>query len=442
VNSFAALRAGAKPGPRLAIRKYKSLASLAVLFVLLALTLGCGLIGGGDDEELSDSDQTADSDSSEASETAEAAAEPEPEAEAPAEPEPVAEAEPEPEPVAEAPAEPEPEAEAAAEPETEAAAEPEAGAEAEPGTEAAAGEEPAADGSDPEADAEAGDGTETDAGAALVSKPELARDLAWVHVSQCVTLKSIELEATLINAEWFVANSAEAARAYGFWKVDANTGAVTPHDALARQWQAAIDSACGPAALEAVIAPAGPQTPVIVDAAGASAAVWAFLSRCFPNLGKELFEATLDPAQGEWVVVTKAGSGQEFGTWKVTGLTGDLKPYAGLAQAWDSAVKLECGAEAMAALVTPTPVPTPTPAVKEITEAVTNLWAHLVKCPPALIVADLVATWNPVNDEWVVVTKAGVTVDYGVWIVREDGTIVPENREAIRRNTQAGLAAC
>jgi hypothetical protein len=134
--------------------------------------------------------------------------------------------------------------------------------------------------------------------------------------------------------------------------------------------------------------------------------------------------------------------GREFGTWKVTELTGDLKPYAGLAQAWDSTVKLECSAESMAALVTPTPVPTPVPAVKDITEAVTNLWAHLVKCAPALTVADLVATWNPVNSEWVVVTKPGVTVDYGVWVVREDGTINPENREAVRRNVQASLEAC
>ena len=61
---------------------------------------------------------------------------------------------------------------------------------------------------------------------------------------------------------------------------------------------------------------------------------------------------------------------------------------------------------------------------------------------PALIVADLVATWNPVNDECVVVTDAGATVDYGVWNVLGNGNIVSENREAIRRNTRGGLAAC
>ena len=102
-------------------------------------------------------------------------------------------------------------------------------------------------------------------------------------------------------------------------------------------------------------------------------------------------------------------------------------------------MKLECSAEAMATLITPTPVPTPTP---DITGAVTNLWAHLVKCAPALTVDDLVATWNPLSDEWVVVTKPEVAVDYGVWIVKEDGSIIPENREAVRRDADATQAAC
>ena len=188
--------------------------------------------------------------------------------------------------------------------------------------------------------------------------------------------------------------------------------------------------------------PTGPRAAVIVEAADALATVWSFMSRCYPNLKLDIFEATHDPAREEWVVVTKPDSGREFGTWKVTELTGELKPYAGLAESWDSTVKLECSPEDMAALVTPTPVPTPAPAVKELAEAVTNLWAHLVKCAPAMSVDDLVATWNPVNEEWVVVTKAGVAVDYGVWIIKQDGSIIPENLEAVRRNNEADLAAC
>ena len=166
--------------------------------------------------------------------------------------------------------------------------------------------------------------------------------------------------------------------------------------------------------------PAQPLGPVIVDGTSAVATVWSFLSRCFPNLSKEIFEATHDPAQGEWVVVTKSDSLRQFGTWRVAKLTGDLKSYAGLAEAWHSTVELACSTESMAGLVSPTP----TPAVKDIVEAVTNLWAHLVKCAPAMTVDDWQATWNPVNSEWVIDTKPAVTVDYGVWVVRKDGSII------------------
>ena len=75
--------------------------------------------------------------------------------------------------------------------------------------------------------------------------------------------------------------------------------------------------------------------------------------------------------------VTKPNSGREFAAWKVCEVTGELKPYAGLAQAWDSIVNLECSAEAMAALVATTPGPPL--ALRRIKEAVRNLWANLVK---------------------------------------------------------------
>ena len=403
MNCFANLGTGfsAEPGLRTTFWKHNRFAPLAILFALLALSLGCGLIGGdaAAEEEFTDSDQTVDSEN--LTETAALADTEGGEGEA-TEAAPLADTE-------------GGEGEA-----TEAAALDDAEGGAGEATEAAA---------DPEAAAEP----------VLVQDPVLARDLAWATLSQCVTLNSIELEATLINGEWFIAGSAEATRPYGFWKVDAVTGAVIPHDNLSRQWLAALDSKCSPESLEAIVLSAGPQEPVIGNAADAVATVWSFLSRCFPNLEMAIFESTHDPARGEWVVVTKTDSAQEFGTWKVTEMTGELKPYAGLAQSWDSAVKLECSAEAMATLITPTPVPTPTP---DITGAVTNLWAHLVKCAPALTVDDLVATWNPLSDEWVVVTKPEVAVDYGVWIVKEDGSIIPENREAVRRDADATQAAC
>jgi len=407
-----------EPSQRSTLRYHKRFGSLAILFAILILAQGCGLIGGSEaaeeetEEEFVSSHEPIDSENIREAAAAREEEADDPDAEGDSQPEATAEPEPEPtattEPVA---------AETETETEAEVAAEPAEGA--------GVGGEPAAA-----------------ANPVLVQDAELARDLAWVHVSRCVTLNSIELAATLINADWFVASSVDAIRAYGFWKVDAVTGEVTPHDTLSRLWQAAIDSQCSPGSLEALAGPPEPPAPVIADAPQAVAAVWSFLSRCYPNLKKEIFEATEDPARGEWVVVTKTDSGQEFGTWKVTGKTGELNPYAGLAQSWDSTVKSECSAEAMAALITPTPVPTQAPAVKDFNEAITNLWAHLVKCAPAMTVDDWDATWNPVNREWVVVTKPAVTVDYGVWIVAEDGSIIPENREAVRRNMEANLAAC
>ena len=297
---------------------------MPILFVLvglvlaLALAMGCGLIGGGaDEEEPTGFDQTIDADNlkdisasfgaegeeAEATEAAKTEAEAEPQVEATAEPEP----EPEPTPT-EVPADASESSDTAADPEADPAAE------AEPAA-AAAG--------------------------VLVQGADLARNLAWVHLSQCVSLKSIELAATLINADWYIAGSAEATRAYGFWKVDAASGAVTPHDTLSRKWQAALDALCNTESMEAVATLARPQTPVIADAADAVATVWSFLIRCFPNLEKEIFEATHDPALGAWIVVTKTDSAQQFGTWKVAELAGVIKPYAGLAQAWDSTVKQE-----------------------------------------------------------------------------------------------------
>ena len=180
MNFFANLGTGfsAEPGLRTTFWKHNRFAPLAILFALLALSLGCGLIGGdaAAEEEFTDSDQTVDSEN--LTETAALADTEGGEGEA-----------------------------------TEAAALDDAEGGAGEATEAAA---------DPEAAAEP----------VLVQDPVLARDLAWATLSQCVTLNSIELEATLINGEWFIAGSAEATRPYGFWKVDAVTGAVIPHDNL------------------------------------------------------------------------------------------------------------------------------------------------------------------------------------------------------------------
>ena len=132
----------------------------------------------------------------------------------------------------------------------------------------------------------------------------------------------------------------------------------------------------------------------------------------------------------------------DFGTWTVDAATGSPEPYAGLSREWDSVVKLECNPDAMAALATATPIPTPTPAISEPSEAITSLWAYLVKCASDLTTGDLEATWTPAKSEWIVITKPGAQADYGVWTVRRDGSISPGNREATRRDLQARAGTC
>ena len=274
---------------------------------------------------------------------------------------------------------------------------------------------------------------ETNAGPALVlENGEQARDLAWAYISQCITFASSELGATQIAGNWYVKGNGAATRDYGFWEIDAATGKVAPHDSQSRRWESAVAAGCSPDSVQAIAT----RTQIIPDAAGASASVWSFLVQCVPTLLRESFEATFDPAQGKWVVVTKLESSDQFGTWMVDAESGTLDAYTQLSRQWESVIGLGCTADLVKPLLKPTPV------VVEITAAVTNLWSYLVKCAPGLTIEDLQATWNPVKSEWIVITSPDTDTDYGVWTVRRDGTISPDNLEANRRDLLSTAGTC
>ena len=280
--------------------------------------------------------------------------------------------------------------------------------------------------------------------AASVETEEEARNLVWVHLSQCINFAASDLQATQITGDWFVKSTGESERRTGLWRVEAATGAVEPYDVLSRQWQTVVESECKAETLSALTTPTPVPTaaPTIADGAGAVAVVWSYVAQCLPNTPLESFEATLSPVLNQWVVTTKSESLTDFGAWKVDAVTGALAPYAGFSREWDSVVRLECNPEALASLFTPTPVPTATPAVLDTTQAVITLWAYLVGCSPELTTEALAATLNPAKGEWIVITQAVSETDYGVWTVRTDGSISPGNQEATRRDQRALAGTC
>lgn len=277
-----------------------------------------------------------------------------------------------------------------------------------------------------------------------VQTEEEARNLVWVHLSQCINFAASDLQATQITGDWFVKSTGESERRTGLWKVGAAAGAVEPYDVLSRQWQRVVESECSAESLSALTTPTPvpTATPAIADGARAVAVVWSYVAQCLPDTPLENFEATLSPVLNQWVVTTKAESLTDFGAWTVDAATGALAPYAGFSREWDSVVKLECNPDALASLFTPTPVPTATPAVLDTVEAVTTLWSYLVKCSPDLTTEALEATLNPAKGEWIVITKPGSETDYGVWTVRANGSISPGNQEATRRDQRALSGTC
>lgn len=273
---------------------------------------------------------------------------------------------------------------------------------------------------------------------------DVARNLVWVHLSQCITLASTDLAATHITGDWYVNDAPESETKAGLWKVTAATGDVEPNDVLSRQWEEIIVSECSPESLRALTTPTPAPTvaPAIADAPGATGVVWSYLTQCLPAISVENFDAKFIPSQDWWVVTTKSDSATNFGAWTVNNTTGVLSPYAGFSREWDSVVKLQCNPEALASLSTPTPVPSPTPAVIDAAQAVTTLWSYLVRCAPTLKTEELAATLNPAQGQWIVITKPGLPTDYGVWSVMSDGTISPGNRAAARRDTEVRDKTC
>ena len=161
--------------------------------------------------------------------------------------------------------------------------------------------------------------------------PDEALNLLWVYLSRCISIDASQLEAYMVKGDWFVRAVADSPREYGFWKVEAVTGAVEPHDNLAREWHSFVDSQCDPEFLAAVATPTPttlpstpappppppPPPPVVTEACHAVTTLWAHLVPCYPGLPTEVFEAMWSPAESIWIVRTKADTETDYGVWTV-----------------------------------------------------------------------------------------------------------------------------
>ena len=176
-----------------------------------------------------------------------------------------------------------------------------------------------------------------------------ARNVVWVYLAECAPIELTQLQANLIQGDWYVRASTGSTREYGVWKVNAAAGSLQPHDTRAREWESFVSSRCirkGEAFTTLF-----PPTPTVVPTATPIPTPTAVPT------------ATPDPTPTPVPTPT-------------------FTPTP-----------------------TPVPTPTPTPIVGVADIAVTALWAHLVKCYSEIRVEDLEARWNPATGEWVVITS-------------------------------------
>lgn len=163
------------------------------------------------------------------------------------------------------------------------------------------------------------------------------------------------------------------------------------------------------------------------DAEKAVDLVWAFLSQCVSLSVNELEARQVD---GQWYVQAVGDKPDLYGVWKVDPAYGSVEAHDIRARQWAPEINSQCTQESFAQFYIPTPAPQLSDGITEAGQATTSLWATLVKCYPTIQTEDLQATLNPARAEWIVTGKPEVTTNYGVWAVRSNGEVVPNNRQA------------
>ena len=92
---------------------------------------------------------------------------------------------------------------------------------------------------------------------------DVARDLVWVYLGRCITLDRDQLKAYQVQEDWIVrASGDDSGQQYGFWVVDAATGALDPQDPLARELVSHIESQCSRESIPVAFLSAPIPTPL------------------------------------------------------------------------------------------------------------------------------------------------------------------------------------
>tara|TARA_B100000029_G_scaffold484607_1_gene536999 strand:+ start:3565 stop:4740 length:1176 start_codon:yes stop_codon:yes gene_type:complete len=306
-----------------------------------------------------------------------------------------------------------------------------------------------------------------------------AQKQLWVFLSKCITIDTRDIEAVELEGNWYVRGSLQSSHETGLWKVPPQGESVEPYDQRAKEWLATIESDCSQEKMSVMTTPI-PPTPKVGNGQSAAAAIWAYIVGCVSELSEDDVQAQDNPLNSEWVVTTDSvfvdalGRQADFGVWSVpySGLPVSGLPDAkdDLAQAWNAYIFPTTRGEACAvefienikialpteptpaAAATPTmtpttaptatmrPVPTATPAIRNSTDAVNSVWAHLVPCFPTIKTTEFSATFDASKSNWVVIQDSGSASS--TWSVSQSGYIAPTNSSAETDNVTVLAGSC
>ena len=258
---------------------------------------------------------------------------------------------------------------------------------------------------------------------AVAGSFEDARNLVWVFLSQCISFEVEQLQAELVQDDWYVKAASDSDQGYGVWRVNAATGNLDTHDRDARQWKSYINSECDPDVPIAISTPA--PTPVLTDSGQAVATLWTYLATCYSDLPPEDLEATWDPGRGEWVVITAPGAETDYGVWRVQR---DAMIYPDNFEARNRNREVE---EESCTLV-----------VASTDDAVATVAGYLARCFFGLNSSDLEATFSEDESNWTVFTKEEAETKYGRWRVRRDAKLFPIDSVARIRDEEVRSESC